>query len=181
MTRRRKKTYAAILTLGALAVLIDRVMLAGPQNAAAEGTVERRSLSALGVRTPDAQTPSLAATPFPDVKARRNAPGGNPRDIFAPTAAARQALSMSASDPARRSSRSPRGDKDVTTAERFATDHRLVAIMVSGDVAVAVVDDLWLSVGDSIDGCRLIEITGTTATFRCATGEAALSVLDKEP
>ncbi len=181
MTRRRKKTYAAILTLGALAVLIDRVMLAGPSNAAAEGNVKHRSLSALGVRTPDTRAPSLAATPFPDVNVHRNAPGGNPRDIFSPTLAARHALSTRRADPAGRSSPSARGENGAMTAERFATQHRLVAIMVSGEMAVAVVDDLWLRVGDELDGCELIEITGTAATFRCAAGEAALSALDETP
>lgn len=177
MTRRKKRIYAAILALAGSALLLDRVMLVGPPQAASADNVAHRSLSALGVQTPTARTPPLAPTPFPKLPLYQT-PLRHLRDVFAPATLAQTALLGPAHDGAAPASGSRRDESGAAHPERFERNHRLLAVMVSGDVTVAVVDDRWLSVGDTLDGCELVEISGTGASFRCPNGTASLSATD---
>jgi hypothetical protein len=48
--------------------------------------------------------------------------------------------------------------------------------MVNQRLRIAVVDDIWVHFGDSIDGCTLMGIEGQSAHFKCHDGEAVLTV-----
>ena len=180
MTRRKKRIYAAILALAGSALLLDRVMLVGPPQAASADNVAHRSLSALGVQTPTARTPPLAPTPFPELPLHDTLPR-HLRDVFAPAALAQNALLGPEQEDAIPAIDSRRGETGAVQPERFEEDHRLLAVMISDHVTVAVVDDRWLRVGDSLDGCELVEISGTGVSFRCPHGTAFLSATDDRP
>jgi hypothetical protein len=183
MSANRKKLYGCILLLGLAGLLVDRLLFAEP-SAAVATTSEPEPVdseqpdpsAANGPYGPTTGNPgALAAAPFP-----RELPPLNPnvavRDIFALTAVARRAMS----DPVGlATSGGPLADNvrvHGTTIAQFTEKHRLSAVMAGAGARLAIVDDRWLQIGQSVDGCKLLEITGQKAIFQCADGAAELEV-----
>ena len=189
MTKRKKTIYAAILALGAAALLIDRLLSPPSVQLAAASD---RPLTALGVETPEAPAASVAAAPVPAPRRRpsersEDSPFLPVRDLFATTDTVRTALLGVPDDPLSPNPLSgPGGLADVATAAIFEQEHRLTGVMVRaagfsprGDLSIAVVDGVWLRVGDTLDGCKLIDITGAGVSFQCAGGVASLSAVTR--
>ncbi len=172
MTRQKKQLYGAVLGLGAIVLLIDRMSAlagSGPSESAA-AVVQPTGLLTLDSVTGDLV--SVAAAPFP-----RDIPdlaGTSPlRDVFAPTDLVRSKLSSEADgNPGREAGKPAR-----LGPEEFAASHHLNGVMRTDSTSVAVVDGKWLRVGDSVESCELSEMEATSVKFRCATFEVELSVM----
>jgi hypothetical protein len=65
---------------------------------------------------------------------------------------------------------------EKATRAIFVSSHRLEAVIVEKRLRIAVVDGVWLRVGQSLDGCRLMDILGSEVRFGCKDGEAVLKV-----
>jgi len=176
---RKKRIYGAVLLVGLGALLVDRVFLTPPASAVASGGAAAEGVadaSAYPESAADGPAVSVCAAPFP-----RGLPEGEgqgpPRDAFVLTAAARRAmLGIEAGDaeffgPAGRT-KPQRG----MTALEFQSAHGLSAVMSGPAARVAIVDGRWLRVGDVLDGCKLLAITGQSAVFACPNGKVVLSV-----
>ncbi|MCH7526621.1 MAG: hypothetical protein IID39_04215 [Planctomycetes bacterium] len=182
MAKNKKRVYAAVLLIGALALLLDRVLSSSsPASAQASALTLGSDQAAgdgalLGKDAPAATR--LATTAFP-----RDLPDVGSiaavRDMFSITDTVRRAMLGANSDDelGLESGGTGKTDRRVKP-EQFEKVHRLTGIMLGGEITFAIVDDEWLQVGDQLDGYRLIRIDGNMAWFQCAGGEAALSVAD---
>ncbi len=184
MAKNKKRVYAAVLVIGALALLLDRVLSSSPASALASafklGSDQAAGDDALlGKDAPVATR--LATTAFP-----RDLPEigsiAAVRDMFSITDAVRRAMpGLNSGDEL--DSESGGTGKTARRLEpgQFEKVHRLTGIMLGGEITFAIVDDEWMQVGDHLDGCRLKRIDGNTAWFQCTGGEAILSVADDSP
>jgi len=106
--------------------------------------------------------------PFP-----RTIPAWDPRtpirDIFAP---------FSDGDAAdKRHPRSPGGgDAGKASCADFVARHHLDAVLVQESLKIAILDGVWVRMGESIDGCVLTEIVGHKVRFRCRDGDTSLAL-----
>ncbi len=172
MNRRKKTIYAAILILGGFALLSDRLLFGPPLN---QAIATGRSLSDLGIESLAKPDVSLAATPFPKLSSVDDDDGTLLRDVFVPSPVAQEALFKTGLDS--NTTDGSRSDRAIAaTPETFQQNHKLNAVMVGSDVVMAVVDNQWLKVGDTLDECALIRIDGSGVTFQCESFVATLSV-----
>ena len=188
MTSKKKKAYAVLVIVGFVALVGDRLLTSSttpaPAAAANGGPMTlpvTRGGPDGGSNTAGGPAGSVAAAAFP-----RNLPAGPPtpdanaalRDVFGLTPAAHQALRGPAADAAaNQDGTHPAGTvQHGMTAARFTEGYRLTAVIQGPNIAIAVVDDQWVQLGQSIDGCTLVEITGRSASFRCSDALAQLSV-----
>ncbi len=127
-------------------------------------------------RSPEAYT--LSPARFPG-----NLPGDGVggRDVFGLSAVAKgallaraEALEVTGSPPKRA------GDAEhkvvLSPAERFRAQHTVSAVVTSEVLTVAIVDEVWMAIGQRIDGCVLVRIRGETVVFECGGEEVELSV-----
>ncbi len=168
MTRKKKKTYAAILVVGMAALIVDRLM---PGGGATTPETAEASVPAIARTTGEpSEAPADLAHLIPDIPFPRELPSatldGPIRDAFSPPTAADQR----AVDP----STAPGNGQRPLTAAEFAALHRLDAVMNEGDLQIAILDGRWLRLGDRVDGCRLDQMDGIRVIFRCETGEKAV-------
>jgi len=231
MMSSKKRTYLALMSIGAAALFVDRCVMTGgtPAPASAEvaspladdaespashrpgesveqsrdrqgadhqgrpGAPGRRTTSPLekgGLGGVAADAPP--ADPIPELSFPRNLKPFDPsapiRDIFArpqsvavDTANGRsdQEESDAASDSPETSAK-PGGNQRIGRA-KFATQHRLEAVMIQQSLKIAIVDGRWMQVGDVVDGCTLSDISGESAVFRCRDGDARLSPFERTP
>ena len=103
------------------------------------------------------------------------------RDIFGLTATARRALlqDLEALDAAGNPGGETREDERralVESVEQFKARHTVSAVVSSGAFATVLVDEAWMTVGQSLDGCRLVRIRGPVVVFECLGEEVELSV-----
>ena len=181
MTHKKKILYGVVLGVGFLALLVDRLMVARPEQAlaAVPRAASGSSISPAVSEPPalDSQIESVAVAPFPQLLSEE-LPTHPLRDAFTITPAAVQAMGGHASadggDPSHPKVGS--GGSPRYSAARFAAQHRLSAVLETGGFGVAVVDGQWIKPGDALDACKLIEITGRQAVFECHDGAATLEV-----
>ena len=180
MSSKKKKTYAAVLAIGFLILVADRLLAPEPSRAAAKS----KRMPATTRLAADATTSrgggpaaSVTTAAFP-----RALPGADPqnslRDAFGLTPAALQLLGGPASGTAelKASDQGQRPPDPGMTAARFIQLHRLTAVIQGPSASVAVLDDRWVQVGDTVDQCTLVGITGRSASFECPDGPADLSI-----
>jgi hypothetical protein len=180
MSKRKQTIYLLIMALGGVAVLLDRCVLSRG--------VTTPSAASAGVEIVTPPDPSTAPTRIhpaapaevepdlqlavPEVPFPRGLPlwdGREPlRDVFSRTT---NGL------PDNDSSRSGQDGRAAPSAcADFAGAHRLEAVLVQERLRIAVVNGRWLRVGETVDGCTLIEIVGENGRFRCRDGEIVLSL-----
>lgn len=175
MSAKKKKIYAMVLLVGLAALLVNQLLGSEPAPAAAApGTASERPAADSATAATDAAplTGRVAAAPFP-----RDLPGPEAidslRDAFVLTPAAHKAVlgntDLSDSRTGRRAAR-------LSVAAEFEESHQLLAVMTAPDTRVAIVDEQWVQVGQTVDGCRLLEIMGQTALFQCVDGRVLLTV-----
>ena len=102
-----------------------------------------------------------------------SAPLGPIRDLFAPPGFGEPATDKDA----QRSDRERRAGR--CSAAIFVTRHNLQGVFLNEGLRIAVVDDAWMRLGQSTDGCTLSAIHGNEVRFECYDGEAALRVIDE--
>lgn len=168
MTRKKKILYGAILGLGGMAMLMDRMSAGetGPDSASASTSATLSGVSAEGEQD---VILSVAAAPFP-----RGLPPiefDSVRDIFAPL---HSADGMGIGGGTAGGGSTPA--ETAPSARAFEASHKLNGVMTGGANAVAIVDGLWLQVGDTLEGCKVAAISSDGVTFACPDGVATLSV-----
>lgn len=178
MTKNKKILYGVVLGLGLLALLVDRMMVDRPKPASA--AVAAATWPATPNPPPDvpqngaSPIESVAAAPFPQTLVQDFLT--HPlRDAFTLTPAAVQA--MGGADP--KGSGDSNGfssDSSRLGAAQFGARHKLSAVLETGGFGLAVVDGQWITMGDALDACKLIEITGRQAVFECHDGTVTLEV-----
>jgi hypothetical protein len=97
------------------------------------------------------------------------------RDLFAPP--------MSVLDPSTDgTSTDKHGTEpgDDRTGAVFLTQHRLTGVLIREGLEIAVVDDTWVQIGQELDGCMLVALSGNEATFACPDQEVVLKVVEAE-
>jgi len=156
--------------LGALALLVDRCVLSesvtAPPDAAA---VERPTVRPVRPDPPNPAAVSIPELPFPRNLPRFDA-RADIRDLFSASSAD---LAGSTADKGRR--RSPR-DADPTWSDSatFVSRHHLQGAMLQDRLKIAIVDGVWVRIGESIDGCELTDVAGNKVRFACYDGPAEL-------
>lgn len=234
MTSSKKRTYMAVMSLGAAALFVDRCVLTegtpapasagearrgadlesgdgtaslgrngrGPQTATAPpsgslspdphtlpspggGESGLRKSPMLNSQTGSAQQPMAAeAISVPELPFPRNLKPVEPtaamRDIFArPISAATATANEDDGDGMGGSPKT--GEKRPMGRATFMTEHRLEAVMINEGLRVAIVNGQWKQIGDCLDGCTLLDITGESAVFHCPDGDALLSPFVRMP
>jgi len=168
----RRRAYLIAIGIGCVALAVDRFILT-------ESATAPQDVNAAGInRTTLPEEPADAGqTPVPAVPFPRNLPAFDPtrdiRDVFV-----RPSDAIAGDDEQQRGPKSPKtGDpKEATSAAEFVTRHTLSAVLDDGRLKIAVVDGLWMRVGDAFDDCRLTSVSGTAARFRCPDGDAVLDI-----
>jgi hypothetical protein len=188
VSQQKKKVYAALVVIGLVALVGDRLLNSEPSPAAA--LAGPRPRSAVGgddqaaTDSGDRADGSVMAAAFPRALPESTS-GVRVRDAFALTQVATKALQgpQATIGATKDGIVSQRPAEQRMTAARFAENHRLSAVMHGGETNqsgsitdVAVVDGQWLQLGQVLDECTLIEITGRSAVFECPDGLARLGV-----
>ncbi len=169
--QRKKLTYGAIIGAGLLALLVDRLFLGG-------ATDPGEAVAADGAPTQAAGQPGQPASlaggipvlPFP-----RNLPpfdqdADAERDAFA-SPLEHQALHDS-------SASAGEGSADAPGVKEFVARHRLDGTIVGSKQKLAFVDGNRMTIGDEVDGFKLVEIVSQGAVFRREGELATLRTVD---
>jgi hypothetical protein len=176
VTRRRKSNYFALMLLGGVALLIDRCVLSdgahGPESAVAVSARDSIILSPAPIE--NQTVPTLC---FPRGFDSYEVSDGI-RDIFSPL-----------QEPDIGDGVRPGTDKSgqhtddllaisSASAMAFSKSHRLLGVILSDSLKIAIVDGTWVQVGQVIDGCRLDSLSGNEAHFVCRDESVDLKVAD---
>ncbi len=170
MNRKKKQLYGLVLGVAAMALLADQVILQStPESASAVPS----TVSTTSSPQADAQslTISVAAAPFPQIDVL-DSPLSTPRDPFA---VSESVLAQMSGVGATRSGQQQQ-EPEATRAETFKQSHRLQGVLVNGDTPVAVVDGVFLNVGDALGYCEVTDIQSMAVTFACHDETVTLSV-----
>lgn len=179
---KQQKILAGLVGAGLCAVIVDRVFLAEPVAGADEAEASAVAEYAAGTPENHAAMTTLAsdfkqATGVEGTVAHRlqtyaaghGVDSVKARDAFRPSEAwvMPAAATVEAEKP-----------KDDPVA-RFAEAHRLMAVMGSGDRAVAIVDGQPMRVGQRLDGFTLVQIRSRAAAFAAPAGRVELKLADQ--
>ncbi|MBN1513966.1 MAG: hypothetical protein JXB13_18255 [Phycisphaerae bacterium] len=171
MKPRRKKIYAALIALGLVAVVVDRLLGPGASDAtgaARAADAAPRATGPAGLALADSAR--VEAAPFP-----RNMPAPPTpepaRDPFAPPRQQPQ-------EPREPGDAGPDGELPGLSAASvtFARSHRLSAVLAGGDAGIVILDDQLLRIGQSVQECTLTHVENAEATFQCFDGPVILRV-----
>ncbi len=178
MASRRKRAYLVVILLGAVALAADRLLLqdpaTGPEVAVAESDVVRSTPApSVDHAVRPAPIPEL---PFPTGLERFALSGTDEtiRDLFS-APRARGAGDATGTNSAHVSDTD---GKNRLSGDAFRTHHRLGGVVIHQRLRIAVVDDVWVKKGQSLDGCELVDIAGNEARFECHDETVVLEVLD---
>jgi hypothetical protein len=178
MSRRRKSAYLMLLALGAVALVVDQWLLPRsvmePDLALAVGGLGAEpgpgsaSPQASGART-------IPELPFPR-GLKKYDPHLPMRDLFAPPS-----LATGPAPPTPDKAKASSGVDERpgnTSSAAFVTHHTLDGVLIQEGLKIAIVDGVWVHIGESVAGCALRNISGNEAYFDCFDGEATLKVGD---
>lgn len=179
---RERKLLAAIVGLGAIALFVDRVMLSdshtGPSSAAANALAPDVSSVVVPLAVPQTHEPSAkeaAVKTAPSIadrlaEAARELSAEPSRDAFTPA-------------PGWGGFTSPHAEAPAATAtpatgrlQTFADTHKLSAIMAGSGGGVAIIDGRPLTLGQMMDGYKLVEIQPSAVTFEGVDGRIVLKL-----
>jgi hypothetical protein len=179
MRQGKKKVYLAVMVLGGAALLVDRVFLSSsvdPDVAEATGVAPADDKPA----SPEAASPTPQTAPIPELNFPRQIPaydvGAHLRDWFEPPKLP-DAEEPQEGTPDNGGPLALRAALPVVSAkESFVASHRLDGIVINDRWQIAIVDGVWLRVGQAMDDCTLSEVSGRTAVFACEDGDAQLTL-----
>ena len=168
MSTARKKTYLALIAVGFVAMVVDRLV---PRDETpievASGPVEDRGSAVLASDMPgerrDGWLP-VPELPFPRLPAA---------DVNAPST--RDPFEKPGVVPPDNTSEETPSDVNATS-NTFGTLHRLDGVWLQGSLKIAIVNGAWVHIGQAVDGCVLKEVDGIEASFSCQDGEVKLRV-----
>ncbi|MCP4591632.1 MAG: hypothetical protein GY842_12900 [bacterium] len=182
MSKRKKHLYAAAISLIGVVFLVDLATDSGGSGpkiavASSRGGAPR----VVQVTVPEdsgGRASEVIPTRFPE-GCSENPPVT--RDVFAPSAATREVLTGEAKE----SSSSAGGGEEATEsgsdpaetpAERFSRVHVVSAVVSSGALTAALVDESWVRVGQQVEGWTLTGIRGHAVIFTRGEVRVELSV-----
>ena len=174
MPRQKRRLYVGIMILGGAALITDQLIPAGQEAAPREA--EASLLRPEPVSPPEASL-SIPELPFPrgikPLDGRSDLP-----DLFAPPSL--QPISMSVTTD-NQATKPPDGIGPMEVSHTaFSTRHTVEGVMIDQRLRIAVIDGELRQLGQTIDGCTLVEITDTEVRFECRDGSAALRVGEEE-
>jgi len=191
---RERTILIAVLGVAGIGLLADRVIIGsdmtGPAQSAA-GVVD-------GIDTEPAQTTAATAEEFIKTMVEgQQAPGQSPkqgeslaerlRKVTGSSAVTDLAQARDAFSPAPGWGELPSDSGAVTdnharqAAETFQSSHVLEAVLVYGDMRYAVIAGQTLSVGQDLDGYRLVSILERTAVFQAQGVRVELGIRADDP
>lgn len=176
---KKEAAYGAVLGLAAVAFVIDR-MFFSPDDAGAatpHASVEKPAAHEAQAAAPVAATASSESIPAGWLAERlRAATSGtdqSSRDVFAVPACWRPAPKVAVAPVAAVAAPKPK-----LFGETFRREHHLVAVMIEAGRGRAVVDGKLVTVGDAIDGFRLVSLSRQAARFVRGSEQVCLSIAD---
>lgn len=179
MTKRRRTVYLGLMVVGGMALAVDRCVLS-------DGAITPEQAMALDADRVSvhpaipATTSTMSVVPVVPFPAGIDSydPRSPLRNIFLPRSLDKRVGDAEAApDKHGRNSRGSR-DKTNVSSEVFTSTHRLIGVMLYDGLRIAIVDGLWLRIGQHVDGCVLQNVAGNQAQFRCGDEEAVLRVAD---
>ena len=181
MNSNKKRLYLGVVLLGGLALAVDRFVLtdaAGlPASAQADSSVPVPS-TASGAPEGEVAALSIPQLHFPRLMPEVDL-GREMRDVFTPPAHYLTPKKDTQSGPDNtQSGLSLNGTPQKSKAQAFADNHVLTAVMIQPRLRLAIVDDVWVSIGQTVDDCVLRRVESGSAVFECSDGEAVLQVLE---
>lgn len=168
--RSKNKFYVAFMLLGGAALVVDRCVLTPSVTMPATVAASAPHTAAPSAASTSSSSETLATLELPFPRAIPTWDPQSPiRDIFAP---------FSDDDVTdKRHSRSSRGADAVQgTCAGLLSQHHLEAVLVQESLKMAILDGVWVRLGESVDGCVLTEIVGNKVRFRCRDGDTLLTV-----
>ncbi len=179
MSGRRRVVCLAVVSCGGLALAIDRCVLTDgvTQPVVALGDEGGDPRVRPDVAPPgEAHALSIPEVPFPRGLSASDNRLATMRDLFAPPREVLERLARKdgtdKDDPAAGSSEGAGRPNSAT----FVTQNRLDGVLLYQRLEIAIVNGLWVRIGQSVEGCTLAAISGKEARFECYDGEAVLTV-----
>ena len=169
---KKKRIYLGVIGLCGIALLVDRLVITQGATAPAEALahVRKPSLKPSDADA-DRKTVSIPELPFPRMLKPMD-PAEPMRDLFAPPD---NRLGSDRTGNARgRRGTGTRGNASSASRQAFLASHHLKAILDDPRLKIAIVDGLWVRIGQTVGGCRLTKVEGIRACFTCPDGEAVL-------
>ncbi len=175
MSRHKKRAYLILMAIGAGALAVDRFVL--PTPVTEPGTAVALSTTTPAATADHSDTESVPGLSIPELPFPR---GLKPldqtavmRDLFAPPSSALHPNTDG--EPTDKHGAETGGDR---TGAVFLTQHRLTGVLIRKGLEIAVVDDAWVRIGQELDGCKLVALSGNDATFACPDQEVVLKVVE---
>ncbi len=180
MSRRKRSTYLGVMLCVGIALIVDRCFLSNGtvEPAVAEAVEKTPSAATISMSPSDvAPTLSMPELPFPRAVAVYNARLPI-RDLFAPPEAVLNRNLHGTATDKNHPGFNPIEQRGRMGHATFVTLHRLNGVIAQERLKIAIVDEAWLRIGQSVDGCTLTAVSGDEVRFACHDGEAMLKVND---
>ncbi len=187
MTRQKKqKVYLAVLGLAVVAFVLDRTLLDASTTAPATATAALRNRQAKKVQ--DAKQPGAAAEKDAQQAQAQSDPSRRV-SISRQIALACQAETSSSQDPCPdafaasplwvavevQQEQQEQASREKVALENLKSRYTLTAV-ISGKSGMAILGGRCVRVGQSIEGCTLVEVTGQRAIFQAGQDRVELRV-----
>lgn len=171
---KKKRIYLGVIGLCGIALLVDRLVVSEGASAPAEALADVRGPN-LQPSDADAgkKTVSIPELPFPRMLKPMD-PAEPIRDLFAPPD--KSGDSGRVGNARGQSGTGSAGDASPTNRLAFLAGYHLKAVLDDPRLKIAIVDGLWVRIGQTVGGCRLTKVEGPRACFACSDGEAVLTL-----
>jgi hypothetical protein len=179
MLQGKKKLYVLVMILGGIALFVDRVFLSSSSEpevaeAATTATADDKPASVKAV------SPTPQASPIPELNFPRQLPAYDVSTLLRDWFEAPKLPGIEQPPEGTPDNGSPLDLRAavalVSAKEAFVANHRLDGIVINDNWQIAIVDSVWLRVGQAMDDCMLSEVSGRTAVFACEDGDAQLTL-----
>lgn len=176
---KQHKIYAAVLGLAVSALAADQLMTAPADAEAAEVAVAitpaPRSAQAVSTTTAPAATQAAPVADTETLAARL-------QEVAAAAAVDTQAVSdaFMPSQQWAKTDNPVEQAPEIALAKTFLRQHRLTAVMKSGDGGVAVIDGKPFKPGQTVDGFRLVAVGERSAVLRRGVAKIELKLKQSE-
>ena len=171
---RERNVLIAVLGVAGLGLLVDRVVIGSDVTAPAESsagmlddvTFDPASLSIVPDKAGDAGPAESLANRLRQIAGEATSGDGAViRDAFTPPA------SWVPADGEQRA-----GSEAALAVEEFKRDHKLEAVLVTGDQRCAVINGQTVYVGQTVQGYRLVSVQERSAEFRAGGVTVSLGI-----
>jgi len=176
MNPRRKRMYMAIMLCGVLALCIDRFMVGyGPDTAEAFMATSSRSADSVLMNDDHVVHGGIPELPFPHLV--QAAIPVEFVDYFMPPSLRHRRTTVGQNGAMLEPSLGQEDKKSKADYLTFESTYTLDAVLLSPEFRVAIVNGRWVQFGQTLDGCKLDELTDNIARFHCTDGIATLRVI----